>query len=64
MPTVDIHAEKRRINRALALSRRRGDFITCDAPLSRLSHTAAELAEEAARKAEDLRRWRQSIGPW
>jgi hypothetical protein len=31
MPHVDHDAERRRLNRALALSRRKGDFLTLDA---------------------------------
>jgi hypothetical protein len=65
MPAIDVEAERRRIAYALAKSRRKGDFITCDAPMSRLQPTAAELEAEEKRKAEEEDRWwRKSCGPW
>jgi hypothetical protein len=58
MPTISaesIAAERRRINRALALSRRKGDFITCDCmpssspapsrPLSKAGHEYGSLED-------------------
>jgi hypothetical protein len=57
MPTISaesVAAERRRLNRALALSRKRGDFITCDAPPTRLQPSAAEL--EAKRKHDEWKR--------
>jgi hypothetical protein len=49
MPTIDHDAERRRLNRALALSRKKGDFVTLDGPVTRLA-SAAEVA--AAKKRE------------
>jgi hypothetical protein len=68
MPTTDVEAERRRANRALAKSRKVGDFITCDGPVARLSPTAAEREAEAAaaeaKAAEDRRWFLKSLGPW
>jgi hypothetical protein len=71
MPHVDLAAERRRINRALAKSRKVGDFITCDAApalsvmiVNGRPVTMRPPLTEAERKAEDDRWWRISCGPW
>lgn len=68
MPVIDNAARRRELNRQLALSRRRGDFITAGAPAAvstlvvngrpvtmRPQLPKADI--EAAAKAEEKARW-------
>jgi hypothetical protein len=71
MATIDVEAERRAQMRALAKSRRRGDFLTCDAPPAvsvmvvdgKLTAMRPPLSE-AERKADADRWWKKSVGPW
>jgi hypothetical protein len=59
MPTIDILVERKRRLRALAMSRKKGDFITCDC--MPLEPPNAAAAAEAKRRQDDY--WfEKSIG--
>jgi hypothetical protein len=75
MPAIDVEARRRAAMRELALSRRVGDFITCDAPPSdsmmvvggkpvTMRPPLTEAERLAEKKREDDRWFRKSLGPW
>jgi hypothetical protein len=71
MPIVDVEAERRARMRALAKSRKLGDFITCDAPpaVSMMVVDGKLTAMRPPPSADELRAeadrwWKRSCGPW
>lgn len=75
MPTIDNGVRRKAAMRELALSRRVGDFITCDAaPLNSMMIVdgqpvtmrppLTEAERLAEKKREDDRWFRKSLGPW
>jgi hypothetical protein len=70
MPTIDVEAQRKAAKRELAKSRRKGDFLTCDAPpapsmmaINGRAVTMRPPLTEAERKAKADRWWRKSVGP-
>jgi hypothetical protein len=67
MPTLNTEAARRQAMRALALSRRKGDTLTCDggSAVMMVDGKAMRPAlSEAEKKARDHAWWLRSIGPW
>jgi hypothetical protein len=75
VPAIDNEARRKAAMRELALSRRVGDFITCDAAPSpsmmivdgmvlTMRPPTAEADRLAEKKREDDRWFLKSLGPW
>jgi hypothetical protein len=75
VPTINDEALRKAAMRELALSRRKGDFLTCDAPpalsvmvvdgkLMMMRPPSTEAERLAEKKREDDRWFLKSLGPW